>query len=552
MNINTCDASVKTSVKEGDKNKADEKDSNSFLEFLNKFLKKSNIEKENTTSKEKINEKNKEESTLDILNTNPLISLLKNNWQDKTVNVRGHLEEVEDENIDMSLISTSENFIASDLESLNLKTETKAREILVSEKTAVFEEEPSIKLELNSRSTAKVKLSLDEPMVKTDKEELLSKEVQIPRPIVDSLIKEVSNEGTSIKSQETVEKVGKEELFSKEVQIPRSIVDSIIEEASKEGESIKSQETVEKVGKEELFSKEVQRLRPIIDSLIKEVSDEALSIKSQETVEKGGKKELLSKEDIAMKVQEDIVKIDKEHVIGKDVKISKDPLDILTEEVFKVADDVDNNNLTLISKTTKSKENIEKPIQKLDQKPDTAEIAKSIDSNFISNRVQNAFLNLNEINDKLSLENLQGIEDSIVKFMEVSKEGDSSVMKVRLYPEELGSINISLKLSEGKLIADIIVGSEKIKELFLNSSNILNRALIEQNLPIKSINVSVDDAFNSFEGFNEERDHGQARDEHFQKQNINKNLNENPKLHPLDELRINKVNRESKSLNILV
>ena len=142
MNINTCETSVKTSVKEGDKNKVDEKDNNSFLKLFNKFLKNSNLGKENKAAKEKNSEKNKEESTLDILNTNPLISLLKDNWQDKSLNVRGNIEEVEDKNIDMSVISTSENFTASDLESLNLKTETKAREILVSKKTAVFEEEP--------------------------------------------------------------------------------------------------------------------------------------------------------------------------------------------------------------------------------------------------------------------------------------------------------------------------------------------------------------------------------------------------------------------------
>src|SRR5699024_5568928 len=79
-----------------------------------------------------------------------------------------------------------------------------------------------------------------------------------------------------------------------------------------------------------------------------------------------------------------------------------------------------------------------------------------------------------------------------------------------LYPEELGSIDISLKLDKGKLIADIIVASDKIKEMFLDNSSLLNRNLIEQNLPIKNINIRVNDAFNNLENANGETGDGQA------------------------------------------
>ncbi|OLS03770.1 flagellar hook-length control protein FliK [Tissierella creatinophila] len=186
----------------------------------------------------------------------------------------------------------------------------------------------------------------------------------------------------------------------------------------------------------------------------------------------------------------------------------------------------------------KSKSTIEKP--------------KTLETNFIFNRIQNSFVNVGKIENSLSSQNLQGIEDSMIEFMKVSKEGDTSVMKVRLYPEELGSIDISLKLSGGKLIADIIVESEKIKALFLNSSNILNKALVEQNIAIKDINITVNENLNSFENFKGETNERDRQGNPQSHLNRNKNGDGSLNTSPLDDMRIKNINKQSGSLDILV
>lgn len=175
---------------------------------------------------------------------------------------------------------------------------------------------------------------------------------------------------------------------------------------------------------------------------------------------------------------------------------------------------------------------------------------RPLDTNFLLNRIQNSFLGLEEVAENLSSENILNIEDSIVKFMKVSKEGDTSLMKVKLYPEELGSIDISLKLHKGKLMADIIVQSEKIKDMFLNSSGLLNRTLEEHNISVKHINVSVNDGFEGFERFSGQANDGKSSGEN--QQNTNKNMEKDLGNSPMDSMRIEDINKTNKGLNILV
>lgn len=183
----------------------------------------------------------------------------------------------------------------------------------------------------------------------------------------------------------------------------------------------------------------------------------------------------------------------------------------------------------------------------------TTETPKNIETDFIMNRIQNSFSNIDEIEKSMSPQNLQNIQDKMIHFMKVSKEGDASMMKVRLYPEELGSIDISLKFQNGKLMADIIVQSESIKEMFLNGSNLLNKNLLEQNIPIKNINVTVDENLNSFENQSGQAGHGQGRESHtgrsLNRSNIvSGNVNQNP----IDDMRIDRINKAVKGLDILV
>ncbi|MPW24796.1 hypothetical protein GC105_03195 [Alkalibaculum sp. M08DMB] len=96
----------------------------------------------------------------------------------------------------------------------------------------------------------------------------------------------------------------------------------------------------------------------------------------------------------------------------------------------------------------------------------------------------------------LSHDNLHKVNDSIIKLMETSAQGDANVMKVKLHPEELGSVNVVLKIEEGKLIARILVDNDQIKQMFGNKINELIDNLAKQNINIEKIDIDFNGSQN--------------------------------------------------------
>lgn len=92
---------------------------------------------------------------------------------------------------------------------------------------------------------------------------------------------------------------------------------------------------------------------------------------------------------------------------------------------------------------------------------------------------------------ELSNQNIQSINDSIIQLMETTTEGKTNVMKVQLYPEELGAVNITLKMEAGKLVAKILVDDNYIKQLFLGKIEQLSNNLIKQNVNMDQIVVEL-------------------------------------------------------------
>lgn len=88
-------------------------------------------------------------------------------------------------------------------------------------------------------------------------------------------------------------------------------------------------------------------------------------------------------------------------------------------------------------------------------------------------------------------ENLQKVNDTIIKLMETTKQGNVSEMKVKLYPEELGSVDVTLRMENGKMIAKILVDNEQVKQLFANKINELSNNLEKQNISIDKIQIDV-------------------------------------------------------------
>lgn len=96
----------------------------------------------------------------------------------------------------------------------------------------------------------------------------------------------------------------------------------------------------------------------------------------------------------------------------------------------------------------------------------------------------------------LSVENLEIVNNSMVHLMETSIEEGTSTMKVKLYPEELGSVDITLTMEEGKLIAKILVDNEQVKQLFANSMKELNQNLLRQKIYIGDVQIDLNNNSN--------------------------------------------------------
>lgn len=88
-------------------------------------------------------------------------------------------------------------------------------------------------------------------------------------------------------------------------------------------------------------------------------------------------------------------------------------------------------------------------------------------------------------------ENIQRLNDSIIKLIETTTVDNKSVMKVKLYPEELGTLDLTLEMQEGKLIAKIMVDNESVKQLFSDKLGELNQNLVKQNINIQDFKVEV-------------------------------------------------------------
>lgn len=233
----------------------------------------------------------------------------------------------------------------------------------------------------------------------------------------------------------------------------------------------------------------------------------------------------------------------KADLLGK--KENLDPA--LLEELKNL---VENSKFVDLIKKLDGKDGIEESLKDLEGNIGDLGVVKPLEEEVALNRFSSSMLGLEKTDEILDTRNIQRVEDSMIKFMKVSKEGDTSVMRVKLYPEELGSIDISLKLHEGKIIADILVASEKVRELFLNSSSILNRNLLEQNISLKDIKVSVNNPFTSFDNLNDQGQEGQGKG-NFAGQARSRNMDRSLRISPIDSMRIEEINRGSRSLNIL-
>lgn len=92
---------------------------------------------------------------------------------------------------------------------------------------------------------------------------------------------------------------------------------------------------------------------------------------------------------------------------------------------------------------------------------------------------------------RVESENLELATKEILHQMETLKDGDKTMVKVRLNPKELGEMEISLSMEEGRLTGKIVVGNKEIQQIFTDKLHELNQTLKENRIDVASFEVKL-------------------------------------------------------------
>lgn len=88
-------------------------------------------------------------------------------------------------------------------------------------------------------------------------------------------------------------------------------------------------------------------------------------------------------------------------------------------------------------------------------------------------------------------QNLKITEDAMVKSMETLKNGDKTTMKLRLHPEELGEMELTLSMEHGKITGKLMTESQEIRQIFQGKLLELQESLKAQNIQVVKLEVST-------------------------------------------------------------
>ncbi|AQP54567.1 hypothetical protein CBF34_01155 [Vagococcus penaei] len=86
-------------------------------------------------------------------------------------------------------------------------------------------------------------------------------------------------------------------------------------------------------------------------------------------------------------------------------------------------------------------------------------------------------------------QNLSNLEKQLVAQHQTLADGQKSVMKLVLHPEKLGQVDIHLQMTDGKISAKLMVGSEQVKHLFEKSLPVLEQNLSKQNIQLEKVEI---------------------------------------------------------------
>ena len=87
--------------------------------------------------------------------------------------------------------------------------------------------------------------------------------------------------------------------------------------------------------------------------------------------------------------------------------------------------------------------------------------------------------------------NMDLVENEITHRLETMVDGERQAIKVSLYPEKLGEMEITLSMEEGGLTGKITVQNNDVRQLFDQKLSELNQNLRDQNINIGKIEVAI-------------------------------------------------------------
>lgn len=170
--------------------------------------------------------------------------------------------------------------------------------------------------------------------------------------------------------------------------------------------------------------------------------------------------------------------------------------------VEKIDIDIDRvtGEMTQAIKSSNIKTRVDKNID-LDSldKGDTLIVKNEIDPNMTFREIESIDKPISSGIDiyRFQKENMEVVSSSIIKLVESTKDGNRNTMKVKLYPEELGDIDILLSLDDSKLEIRLLVQDEAIKNMFKDNMDKLNHNLLKENVNIQEFSVDVNRDFSS-------------------------------------------------------
>lgn len=87
--------------------------------------------------------------------------------------------------------------------------------------------------------------------------------------------------------------------------------------------------------------------------------------------------------------------------------------------------------------------------------------------------------------------NIQIASSEIIHRMKTLSEGESTAVKVKLHPEGLGEMEITMSMEKGKLSGSILVENKEIRQIFTDRIHELSQTLKESNISVAKFDVGI-------------------------------------------------------------